>query len=210
MRSDVVLWAVDVQADFMLPGGKLYVPGAEKIIPAIQQLVRAGEMAGALLISSADAHCPDDPELKQWPPHCMKGSAGAEIISEARLQNSLVVPNDPAFRFPRDVRKYEQIIIQKNELNVFSNPHTDALLSKLAEEGVAATAEFLVFGVVTEYCVQFATEGLLQRGKRVTVVRDAIKEIEPAKGECSLREFEARGAKLVSTADALTRSLLPS
>jgi len=26
-RGRIVLWEVDAQADFMLPGGKLYVPG---------------------------------------------------------------------------------------------------------------------------------------------------------------------------------------
>ena len=29
----IILWIVDAQADFMFPGGKLYVSGAEQIIP---------------------------------------------------------------------------------------------------------------------------------------------------------------------------------
>jgi len=47
-----VLWEVDAQADFMLPGGKLYVPGAEKIIPNIKRLVDAARDGRALLVSS--------------------------------------------------------------------------------------------------------------------------------------------------------------
>jgi len=40
MRSpDTILWCVDAQKDFMLPGGKLYVPGAEKLLPNIRRLV---------------------------------------------------------------------------------------------------------------------------------------------------------------------------
>ena len=35
---DYIFWEVDVQADFMLPGGKLYVSGAEKILPNIRKL----------------------------------------------------------------------------------------------------------------------------------------------------------------------------
>jgi nicotinamidase-related amidase len=50
----VVFWAVDLQADFLLPGGKLYVPGAEKIIPQVARLVIAAVDAGALLVSSGD------------------------------------------------------------------------------------------------------------------------------------------------------------
>jgi len=34
-KGRIVFWEVDTQQDFMLPGGKLYVPGAEKIIPNI-------------------------------------------------------------------------------------------------------------------------------------------------------------------------------
>jgi nicotinamidase-related amidase len=30
VSRNFIFWEVDVQADFMLPGGKLYVPGAEK------------------------------------------------------------------------------------------------------------------------------------------------------------------------------------
>jgi nicotinamidase/pyrazinamidase len=207
MRSDVVFWQVDVQADFMLPGGKLYVPGAEQIIPAIKRVVQTCRNAGALLISSADAHNPDDAELKQWPPHCMKDTQGAEILPEARLSNVLTIANDPGSRLPADLQNYEQIVIQKNELNVFTNRHTDELLQLLPGIGIQPAAEFIVFGVVTEYCVQFAAEGLLKRGKRVAVVTDAIKEIEPAKSECSLRDFEARGARL-TTVTQVERALL--
>ena len=34
---DTIFWEVDAQADFMLPGGKLYVPGAEKLLPNIRK-----------------------------------------------------------------------------------------------------------------------------------------------------------------------------
>lgn len=187
----------------MLPGGKLYVRDAEKIIPAIQQLVETCRDSGALLISSADAHKAGDPELKQWPPHCMKGTPGAEIIAEARLKKVLTIPNDPGFQLSADLRDFEQVVIQKNELNVFSNPHTGELLAALPRYRVREDAEFIVFGVVTEYCVQFAAEGLLKRGKRVAVVTDAIKEIEAAKAECSLRDFDSRGARLTIVADVV-------
>jgi hypothetical protein len=61
--SDLILWEVDVQVDFLHPSGNLYVPGAEKIIPNIQRLVDVVRRNGALLISSGDKHSPDDPEF---------------------------------------------------------------------------------------------------------------------------------------------------
>ena len=41
LSRNLVFWEVDVQADFMLPGGKLYVPGAEKLLPNIRKLTDA-------------------------------------------------------------------------------------------------------------------------------------------------------------------------
>ena len=50
-----------------------------------------------------------------------------------------------------------------------------------------------------------AAEGLLKRSKRVAVVTDAIKEIDAAKGECSLRDFQAQGARLTTAAEITQR-----
>src|SRR5437763_11347813 len=116
---DTILWEVDAQADFMLPGGKLYVPGAEKIIPNIGRLVDQARQGRVLLISSADAHQPDDPEFQRWPPHCVKGTAGAELIPEARAARLLAIPNQSDFVFPGDLSAYQQILLQKNTLDVF-------------------------------------------------------------------------------------------
>ena len=41
ISRDFIFWEVDVQADFMLPGGNLYVPGAEKLLPNIKRLTDA-------------------------------------------------------------------------------------------------------------------------------------------------------------------------
>src|SRR5215471_1009726 len=146
-----ILWEVDAQVDFMLPGGKLYVAGAEKIIPNLNRLVEAARRGSASLISSADAHNPDDLEFRDWPPHCLKGTPGAELIPEARAQRQLVIPNEKDFLLPRDLGAYQQIVLQKNTLDVFDNPNTEVLLSRLslaATSGTDSSPEFLVFGVV--------------------------------------------------------------
>jgi nicotinamidase/pyrazinamidase len=201
-----LLWEVDAQADFMLPGGKLYAPGAEKIIPNLNRLVESARQGRAFLISSADAHNADDAEFRDWPPHCVKGTPGAELIPEARALRYLVIPNQRGFALPRDLGAYDQIILQKNTLDVFDNPNTDALLGRLdaaAERGSAAGPEFLVFGVVTEHCVRCAADGLLRRGHRVSILRDAIQPLDAKKGNAILNELEARGARLITTDEAL-------
>ena len=63
MKSpEIVLWCVDAQKDFMLPGGKLYVPGAEKLLPNIRRLVDVAREGRAFLVSHGCFHTPDDPD----------------------------------------------------------------------------------------------------------------------------------------------------
>jgi len=68
LSRDFVFWEVDVQADFMLPGGKLYVPGAEKLLPNIRKLTDAARRDEVFLVSHGCFHPPDDPEFQQFPP----------------------------------------------------------------------------------------------------------------------------------------------
>ena len=193
-----VLWEVDAQADFMLPGGKLYVPGAEKIIPNIKRLVDVARQGHALLISSSCSHMPDDPEFQTFPPHCLRGTPGARIVSEGLAEDISTIPTNAAFELPADLFNHQQIVIEKQMLDVFSNPHTNAIVEKLARD-----AEFIVFGVVTEYCVGLAAKGLLDRGRKVAIVTDAIETLKADEGHRTVSELTGLGARLTTTDEAL-------
>jgi nicotinamidase/pyrazinamidase len=194
----IVLWEVDAQADFMLPGGKLYVPGAEKIIPNIKRLVDAARTGRALLISTSCSHTPDDPEFQIFPPHCLRGTPGARIVPEGLTRDFSTIPTDASFTLPADLFDHQQIVVEKQALDVFSNPHTDAIVEKLS-----SGAEFIVFGVVTEYCVSLAAKGLLDRGRKVALVTDAIETLRADEGNRTIRELTALGARLITTNEAL-------
>ena len=194
----IVFWEVDAQADFMLPGGKLYVPGAEKIIPKIQRLVKAATEAGVFLVSSGDAHQENDPEFQRFPPHCLRGTPGARMIPEGLARDLVTIPNDSRRKLPEDVLQHQQVVIEKQTLDVFDNPHTSEIIERLG-----ADAEYVVFGVVTEYCVQCAAKGLIARGQKVSIVKDAIETLKPEDGRRALDELQAAGARLITTDEAL-------
>jgi nicotinamidase/pyrazinamidase len=201
MRSpDFIFWEVDVQRDFMLPGGKLYVPGAEKLLPNIGKLTGAARRGEVLLVSSGDFHPSHDPEFRQFPPHCLKGTPGADLLPEALADKVLRIENLPSAKVPDDLSAYQQIIIEKQTLDVFQTLHANELVNRLGTQ-----PEFVVFGVVTEYCVACAVKGLLQRKRRVAVVRDAIETLAAAVGAKTLAEFQQLGARLVTTDEALAR-----
>lgn len=194
----IVFWEVDAQMDFMLPGGKLYVSGAEKIIPNVKRLVDQARAGRAFLVSSADAHAPDDPEFQLFPPHCVKGTTGAEIIPEGLAPRRLTVPNDRSFSLPKRLSDYEQVVFEKQTLDVFDNPKADELVRKLGPN-----AEYVVFGVVTEFCVRCAVKGLLERGAKVALVGDAIETIASEEGDSAVKELQRHGARLISTDQAV-------
>ncbi len=95
-------------------------------------------------------------------------------------------------------QRFQQVILEKQTLDVFDNPNTDAVLARI-REFTDPDAEFLVFGVVTEFCVKAAAKGLLKRGRRVAIVTDAIETIKPEDGRRTLDELRAAGARLVTT-----------
>jgi nicotinamidase/pyrazinamidase len=195
-----IFWEVDVQADFMLPGGKLYVPGAEKLLPNIRKLTDAARRGDVFLVSHGCFHPPDDPEFKQFPPHCLKGTPGAELVPEALTDDFVRVENKDGATLPVDFLKHQQIILEKQTLDVFETRNADVLVERLGSE-----AEFVVFGVVTEYCVSCAVKGLLQRKRRVAVVRDAIETLAPEAGEKTIQQLRSLGASLVTTEEILER-----
>lgn len=197
-KNRVVFWEVDTQADFMLPGGKLYVPGAEKLIPQMKRLADASRSGKVFLVSSTDQHAPDDPEFQRFPLHCVRGTSGAEILPELKAAKLLWIPNQRSFSLPSSLDEIQQVVLEKQTLDVFDNPNTEKLLARFPQD-----TEFVVFGVVTEFCVRLAAKGLLDRGRRVALVTDAIETLDASEGQRTLEELIRRGARFISTDEAL-------
>ncbi len=180
----------------MLPHGRLYVPGAEKIIPALTQLTQWAADHGVLVVASADAHHPDDQEFAIYPPHCLAGAPGQKKISETTLSPQFVIPNRAGASLP-EPGGYSQIVLEKQAFDVFTNPNAEIFL------GLLGKPEILLYGVVAEICVSAAARGLLDRGYRVSLVADATHYLDEQKGRAFLEEFQARGGRLVNSAEWL-------
>lgn len=198
VSRNVVFWEVDTQADFMLPGGKLYVPGAERLLPNIRKLTDCARQGRVFLISHGCYHTKDDPEFKTFPPHCLKGTEGSAYVTEALTEKVITVPNEATATLPRNLSPYQQILLEKQTLDIFQSRHAGKLVERFGDD-----VEFVVFGVVTEYCVRFAAKGLLDRGRRVSVVEDAIETLKAEDGERTVAELKALGARFFTTDAAL-------
>jgi nicotinamidase/pyrazinamidase len=196
--SNTIFWEVDTQADFMLPGGKLYVPGAERLLPNIRRLTDAARQGRVFLVSHGCYHTPDDPEFKTFPPHCIKGTPGSAYVPEALTEKVFIVANNPSAALPSNLDQYQQVHLEKQTLDIFESLHAGELVKRIGDD-----KEFVVFGVVTEYCVRLAAKGLLERGRRVSVVKDAIETLKAEDGARTVAELQSLGAKFINTDQAL-------
>jgi len=188
---------IDTQFDFMDPMGKLYVEGAGKIVSNLKRLMRHAEAHGIPVISTADAHTPDDPEFEDFPPHCVKGEPGQERIRATQLPGAVVVPVEGEVPSVGGAR---QVIVEKRAIDVFSTPHLEEVL------GAADPDRAYVFGVATEYCIRTAALGLRKRGYPTTVIVDAIEAIERGAGKKALHEMEEAGVELATTEEVIART----
>ena len=193
MDRNLIFWDVDTQADFMLPEGKLYIPGAEAIIPTLANLTSWAASQHVLVVADVDAHQPDEVEFSLYPPHCLVGTPGQKKIPETTLLPQFIIPNRPKAELPA-IERYRQIVIEKQTIDVFTNPNIEAFLARLGKPDI------VLYGVVTEICVAAATRGLLDRGYHVTVMEDAIQYLDQAKGCAFLEEVRQRGSHVMSAA----------
>jgi nicotinamidase/pyrazinamidase len=188
----MILIDEDTQLDFLLPAGALYVPGAERLLPVYEKIFREVRGRGVPVLSSVDAHAENDPEFANWPAHCVQGTLGQQKAPCTLLPDRKVVPNRAGVELDG---RAPQVIVEKQALDVFSNPNWEKLLALHPDD------ECAVIGVATDYCVRHVVEGLLERGRKVTLVTDGICGIDPAASRAVLEKAVARGARLTSSSE---------
>jgi len=185
---------IDTQLDFLYPAGALYVPGAERIVPAIARLNRHAAQHSIPVISTTDAHLEDDVEFITWPRHCVAGTIGQHKADSTLLEKRVVIPN-------RDcdlaIANAQQIVVEKQTVDAFAAPNLSRILDHLAAD------RYVIYGVVTEICVLHAARGLLKTGKPVVVVTDAIEGLKAEDSKRALEEIRAAGGTLVTVGQAI-------
>jgi nicotinamidase/pyrazinamidase len=204
----VILWDVDTQVDFMVPDGKLYVPGAEETIPAMARLVQAARDAGIVHVASADDHELTDPEISDdpdfvntYPPHCLRGTSGAQKIPETAQIDPLpfgLLPFPPGV-MPTLIDGRREILLLKKNYSVFTNPNTDALIEVLDPD------EIVVFGVATDVCDDAAIRGFLQRGRKVVFVEDAARGLDSARTAEVTADWREGGVEFLTADEVVSR-----
>jgi nicotinamidase/pyrazinamidase len=200
----VILWDVDTQVDFMLPEGKLYVPGAVETAPAMRRLVEAVRTKGLVHVASADDHeltddeISDEPDFgRTYPPHCLRGTRGARKIPETDQEDPVPIT---LTAFPERYLEGREFLLLKKSFDVFTNPNTDRLLERLDPD------EIILFGVATDVCDNAAVRGFLERGRRVRFVEDAARGLDESRVAACTAAWRDAGVEF-TTADEVIAAL---
>jgi nicotinamidase/pyrazinamidase len=182
---------VDVQNDFVDPGGGLYVSGGEDVVEPINNLIdRFIEQGGAVLYTQ-DWHPPRTPHFVTdggpWPVHCVAGTWGAELHPRLRVAGEVV-------------RKGVNGEDGYSGFSVF-DPNSGTVgataLEGLLEERGARSV--FVVGVAGDVCVKATALDAAARGFDTAVVRSAVRSVELQPGDegRAYDELVRAGVKLI-------------
>lgn len=135
---------VDMLKDFVYDWGALRINGAKDIIPYIQELKAQFKKEKWPVIYLADSHDKFDKEFEIWPPHCVEGTAGAEVVDELKPDN-------------------DDIVIKKKTYSGFFKTDLEETLKKLKVD------EVYIVGVATNICVHYTASDAVLRGYKVVI-----------------------------------------
>ena len=155
---------VDAQSDFMRSTGKLYVPGAEALIPALQDYIAKVDNMGILF--TYDTHLAEvyeaSEEAKQFPIHCVRDTVGWRLVLD------MSVVRVPAYVLEKGVFD----MWQEPALSVQAQDNGEVIDREVFFKNLkaAGVTKVRVTGVAADYCVKWAIDGLVARGFEVEVM----------------------------------------
>lgn len=147
-RSAVIV--VDMQNDFVKPGGSLVVPSAAATLPALAATLERARSAGVRIAYTQDTHLEGDKEWAIWPEHCRKGTWGWQIVDE-------LAPFS------------EDLVVQKSRYDGFYDTSLDHYLSR-----VWGVEHLLILGTISSICVLHTAAAAGLRWFHVVTAVDGI------------------------------------
>jgi nicotinamidase/pyrazinamidase len=195
--AEAAFWDVDTQVDFLHPTGMLYLRGVEAILPNLRALTSFASRKEIPVVASVCAHEENDAEFEEFGPHCVVGTVGQKKIAETQLADCRTIPAH-RIDFAEEYSRTSQLLVEKRDFDVFTNPNTELVLGLFSRR-----PEFFVYGVVSEICVSAAATGLLARGFKVSIVEDAIYEIDRTCADRAMESLRSKGGTVVRTRDVV-------
>jgi nicotinamidase/pyrazinamidase len=203
---------VDIQADFTeWKKGSLAVPGTDAAyVREVLQTTRRFKEAGYPLLATQDWHPADhvsfvtghpgkkpfetvsveEREQVLWPPHCVQDTAGAALLIDPGLFETVVRKGTN--------RAYDSYSGFEDDGGLRTG--LDGELEK------RKTTRIIIYGIATDYCVRATALHGLGRGYAVTVISSLCRGVASDTTARAWGEMEAAGAVIVEGPKDLLRS----
>jgi len=192
MINPCIFIDVDTQHDFFAPSGAMPIKGAEEILPNLKRLTALALKKKIPIIAAVEKH--DQNTLKNGPFYCIEGTIGQKKIKETTVKKfKLLGLKKEKINHANLLKKYPQIVLEKNGFDLFANQNALAILKK------ARVKNCVVYGVAIDYGLEKLVLRLLEAGFKVYIPVDAVKPINEANREPVLKELRAKGAEMWNT-----------
>ena len=197
--ATTALIVIDMQRDFLLPGGFGESLGNDVsrlagVVTALEQVLPAVRAAGMLVVHTREGHLPDlsdcpPAKLRRGKPSCRIGDPGpyGRILVRGEYGHDIVDSLAPAQGEP---------VIDKPGKGAF---YATELMDVLREHGIE---KLVVTGVTTEVCVHTTVREANDRGYDCLVVEDAVASYFP--------EFQRVGLEMVAAQGGIFGWVAPS
>ncbi len=185
MRLDAdrtAIIVVDMINEFCKPGGKMVLPGYERLMPQQNAIIDAGRAAGVPIVWIADTHRANLRRDREWlkrTPHSVEGTWGAQIIDDHTIQ-----PEDR--------------LVRKSRYSSFFQTDLDLLLRD------TMISQLVVFGVVTNICVRSTVHDAFFLGYEVAVPHDACAGTGPREHASSLYDIATHFGTVCDSAEIVS------
>lgn len=206
---------IDLQGDFTeANAGALAVPGTgEAFLEAVCAACKRLFDRGVPLYATQDWHPADHVsffsnhpgrkpfevisiegrEQVLWPPHCVQGTAKAEVLLEPALLRAVVKKGMD--------RRFDSYSGFRDDGGAATE-----LERILQSDGIG---ELLVFGLATDYCVKATALDAVRAGYRVTLVEGLCRGVAPETSATALAEMKQAGVAVEADLEAVLQRMTP-
>ena len=198
IRRKRVVVDVDTQTDLFIAGGAACVRNHRRVLANIRRIVAWTRVRGMRMVSTAISF-----KGRNGDYYCIEGTKGQQKIPYTLRNRRITFAADGNTDLERDIfLHYDQVVLHKRCDDPFKEPRAERILTEMRAD------EFILIGGLAEGAVLATALGLLCRGKKVTVVIDAVGIHNRGQADIALRKMQAKGAKLVETKKLAGDSLI--
>lgn len=190
VAGKTALVLIDMQRDFLLPGGFGESLGNDvgqllAVVPPLAALLAAARAAGVMVIHTREGHQPD---LSDCPPAKLSRGAPSKRIGDEGKYGRILIRGEYGHDIVDELTPIDgEIVIDKPGKGAFYATELSAVLTQ------AGITQLLITGVTTEVCVHTTTREANDRGYECLVVSDCVGSYFPDFQRIGLEMIKAQG-----------------